>query len=561
MRRRHPVWIVGIFLSLMLLTAACGGNDKKSNEAQGTQTTTAAPVRKGGTVTLGWEQEPDCTDWIGSCGGSTYGAWMALRETLPRAYDFVEQGGKLVYKPSILLTGPAELKTEPKQVVTYQINPKAVWSDGKPVTSTDFKYLWQQITTGDDIYDTTGYANIESVDDSDPATAVVTFSKVFADWKSLFGGGYGLLPSHLLEGKDRAKEVANGYKFSGGPWMIESWNKQADLTLVPNPSYWGKKPNLDKVVFKFIPDTASEFQAFKGGQVDAIAPQPQPDAIDQIKAGLPGKKSKFQTDTVNLEAIWFNNAKAPFDDVKVRQAVSYAIDRDAVVKRLFGPLGVNEAMQTMVPLAAKDYATTAWSKYKRSTTKVDELLTSAGYAKGSDGLYAKGGQKLTFEIKTTTGNNRRALTLQIIQAQLKEAGIGMTIATHKSGDLFGSILPKGDYQSALYANTLTALAASTCNQFCSKNIPAAPKFSGQNWSRANVPEADPGLLAMETELDVQKQIAGSRSGEAAMAKDAVVLPLDPLPNVFLWSDKLVGPVSTNGVDGPLWNLESWGLKG
>ncbi|MDQ1375671.1 MAG: peptide/nickel transport system substrate-binding protein [Actinomycetota bacterium] len=559
MRRKHPIWLVSIFLSLTLLAAACGGNSKKSSSGSNT-TVASSKVQKGGTITLGWEQEPDCTDWIGSCGGSTYGAWMGLRETLPRAYDFVEEGGKLTYKPSILLTGEADLKTDPKQVVTYHISPKAVWSDGQPVTSTDFKYLWQQIATGADIYDTTGYSNIASVNDSDPATAVVTFSTVFADWKSLFGGGYGLLPSHLLQGKDRAAEVANGYKFSGGPWMIESWNKGADLTLVPNPKYWGKKPNLDKVVFKFIPDTAAEFQAFKGGEVDAIAPQPQPDAIDQIKAGLTGKKSKFQTDTVNLEAIWFNNAKAPFTDVKVRQAVSYAIDRDAVVNRLFGPLGVTKAMQTMVPLVAKPFATTAWSKYKKDTTKVDELLTSAGYAKGSDGLYAKGGQKLTFEIATTTGNARRALTLQIIQDQLKQAGIGMTISTHKSGDLFGSILPKGDYQAGLYANTLTALAPSTCNQFCAKNIPTAPKFSGQNWSRANTPAAEAGLKAMENELDVAKQIAGSKSAEPAMADGAVVLPLDPLPNVFLWSDKLVGPVSTSGIDGPLWNLEEWGVK-
>jgi peptide/nickel transport system substrate-binding protein len=552
--------LLSLFLSFTLLAAACGGDDKKSGDTTAT-TSADETVPKGGTVTLGWEQEPDCTDWIGSCGGSTYGAWAALRETTPRAYDFVEEGGKLVYKPSALLTGEAELKESPKQVVTYKISPKAVWSDGQPITSKDFKYLWDQVANGADIYDTTGYANIESVDDSDPAVAVVTFKTVFADWKSLFGGGYGLYPSHLLEGKDRSKEVANGYTWSGGPWMIESWNKGADLTLIPNPKWYGaKKANLDKVVFKFITDTAAEFQAFKGGQVDAIAPQPQPDAIDQVKAGLTGKKSKFQTDTVNLEAIWFNNAKAPFDDVKVRQALSYAIDRDGVVKRLFGPLGVNSAMQTMVPLVAKDFATTAWSKYKRDLTKVSSLLEGAGYTKGSDGIYAKGGQKLTFEIKTTTGNARRALTLQIIQAQLKEAGIDMTIATHKSGDLFGSILPKGDYQAALYATTLTALAPSTCNQFCAKNIPKAPKFSGQNWSRANTPAAEAGLAAMEEDLDLAAQIAGSKKAEPAMAADAVVLPLDPLPNVFLWSDKLIGPKSTNGIDGPLWNLEEWGIR-
>jgi peptide/nickel transport system substrate-binding protein len=558
-RRKHPFWLLSIFLSLTMLAAACGGDDDGGG-GESTATTKTEAMKKGGTITLGWEQEPDCVDWISSCGGSTYGSWAMLTTTGARAYDFVVEDGESVYKPSLLLTGEAELKESPKQVVTYHINPKAVWSDGQPITSKDFKYLWDQIVNGDDIYDTTGYANIESVDDSDPKTAVVTYKSVFADWKSLFGGTYTLYPSHLLEGKDRNAETANGYTWSAGPFMMQSWNKGADMTLIPNPKFWGKKPNLDKVVIKFIPDTAAEFQAFKAGQVDAIAPQPQPDAVDQIKAGITGKKSKFETNTVNLEALWINNSKAPMDDVKVRQALSYAIDRDAVVNRLFGALGVKKAMQTMIPLVIKEYGTTAWSKYKKDLDKVDELLTSAGYAKGSDGIYAKGGQKLNFEVKTTTGNKRRELTLQIIQSELKAAGMGMTIKTEKSGDLFGDQLPKGDFTVALYASTLTALAPSACNNFCKKNIPTAPKFSGQNWTRTNVPQAEEGLLATESSLDVDEQIAGSKKAEPFLADAATVLPLDPLPNVFLWSDRLVGPESTNPVLGPLWNLAEWGIR-
>jgi peptide/nickel transport system substrate-binding protein len=549
--------LLSLFLSFTLLAAACGGDD-----GGGTTATTTADeaVPKGGTVTLGWEQEPDCVDWIGSCGGSSYGFWAGNVNTMPRPYTFAPEGKNTVYKPSELLTGEAKLETSPKQKVTYSINPKAVWSDGEPITSSDFKYLWEQITTGTDIYDTSGYVNIESVDDSDPATAVVTFKEIYADWKSLFGGGYGLYPSHLLEGKDRNKEVANGYTWSGGPFMMTGWNKGSDITLVPNPKFWGKKANLDKVVIKFITDSAAEFQAFKAGQVDAIYPQPQPDAIDQIKAGIPGTKKAINTNTVNLEALWINNDKAPMNDVKVRQALGYAIDRDAVVNRLFGGLGVTKAMQTMIPLVLQDYATTAWAKYKRDLTKVDSLLTSAGYAKGADGIYAKGGQKLQFEFKTTTGNARRSLTLQIIQEQLKEAGFATTINPQKSGDLFGSQLPKGDYQVALYAGVLTALSPAACNNFCSKNIPKAPSFSGQNWTRTNVAGADEPLLASDANLDEAKRIAAIKKAEALLADANTTLPLDPLPNVFLWSDKLVGPISDNGVLGPLWNLAEWGIK-
>ncbi len=70
--------------------------------------------------------------------------------------------------------------------------------------------------------------------------------------------------------------MKDGYTWSGGPWFAK-WNKGDDIILTPNPNYWGAKPHLDKVVFKFQTDTAAEFQAFKSGQVDAIYPQPQLD--------------------------------------------------------------------------------------------------------------------------------------------------------------------------------------------------------------------------------------------------------------------------------------------
>ena len=105
--------------------------------------------------------------------------------------------------------------------VTYRIRPEAVWSDGEPITSTDFEYTWKQIVDGKDIYDTTGYVDIESIDTSDPQVAVVTFSEPFAGWRDLFGGFYFVLPSHLLEGKNRNKVMKDGYAFSAGPWELE----------------------------------------------------------------------------------------------------------------------------------------------------------------------------------------------------------------------------------------------------------------------------------------------------------------------------------------------------
>ena len=124
------------------------------------------------------------------------------------------------------------------------------------------------------------------MDDTDPHTAVVTFKTPYPDWKVLFGGNYGVLPSHLLAGKDRDALMKDGYTWSGGPWMLDHWTKGSEVKLVPNPTYWGKKPNLSSVTFKFITDTAAEQQDYKSGQILASYPQAQPGG--EALKGTPG---------------------------------------------------------------------------------------------------------------------------------------------------------------------------------------------------------------------------------------------------------------------------------
>jgi peptide/nickel transport system substrate-binding protein len=548
---------------LVTVAAACG-SDKKSDKgaSEGSTSTTAAEtVPTGGTLVVGAEQEPDCTDWVGSCGGSSWGYWMMNVTTMPRAFNVVKDGDSYAYKASdVMASEPTLDDSNPdKPVVTYKINPKAVWSDGSPITSTDFKFTWEQIAKGNDIYDRTGYDKIESVDDSKPDTAVVHYAEPYADWKGLFGGGYGILPSKLI--KDHS-EMANGYTWSAGPWKIDHWTKGTEAVLVPNDKYWGTKPKLDKIVYKFIADTSAEFQAFKAGEVLVAYPQPQLDAIDAIQAGLSGANSAVSAVTGNAEALWMNNQKAPFDDKTFRQAVAYSIDRDAIVKRLFGGIKVDKALQTFTAPIVKDYATLdAFSKYTKDLDKVKSLMEGAGWAKGSDGFWAKGGQKATFTIQSTAGNKRRELTEQVLQEQLKEAGFDMKIQNQKAGDLFGDIAPKGNYQVALYANVLTTAYPSNCNIFCSKNIPTAENgFSGNNWYRVAIPALDEKLLTVDKELDTSKAKAANKEGDKISAENVISLPLDPLPNILLWSDKVVGTVQDNAVMGPFFSAVGWGVK-
>jgi peptide/nickel transport system substrate-binding protein len=558
-RSKRSFTIVALFTMLALVLAACGGSDDDSGSSS--STTSGGAVPTGGTLVVGAEQEPDCAFWIGSCAAASWGLYTMQEHTMPRVFDFAKQDGVWTEVPNILITEmPTVTDVGGKQTVTYKINPDAVWSDGEPITSTDFKYTWDQIVTGSDIYDTTGYNVIEAVDDTDPKTAVVTFSSPFAGWKQLFGASYGLFPSHILEGQDISAATSDGYDWSGGPWTF-TWEKGVQVTLSPNPNWYGEKAKLDKVIFKFQANTAAEFKAFKNGETLAIYPQAQLDAVSQIKNGIPGAQSEFTAETGNIEALWINNAQEPFTSKAVRQAFAYSIDRNELVKALFGALGVDKAVNTLNPPIQAAYSDPdAWAGYDLDLKKVNSLMEGDGWTKGSDGIWEKGGQRAEFAIKTTTGNKRRQTTEEIIQEQVKKAGFEMTIDNESADDLFGTTLAAGDYVVALYAQVATSLQPGLCVIMCTSNIPGpANDNSGQNYTRTST-AADEALGQVDTNMDDAARKENGAKADQILAEEQVSLPLDPLPNILLWSDRIVGPVKDDPILGMFGNIHEWGLK-
>lgn len=555
--------LLAALCALSVVAVACGGSDDSSTDTGGSGG--GVPTADSGTLVIGAEQEPACADWISQCAGAVWGLWAMQQHTMPRAFDPVKSGNGWRYAPSPLLAGEPTVESAPQQKVTYTINPAAVWSDGTPITSADFAYTWDQIANGKDVYDPTGYDQIESVDTTDPKVAVVTFKadQPFGSWKQLFGVDYGVFPSHLLDGKNRNNQMKDGYDWSGGPWKIDDWNKGVGVTLVPNDAYWGTKPQISKVIFRFIENTASSFKAFESAEVDALFPQSEPAAVELITDGVSEGNSLYTPDTANLEALWINNEKGALRSIPVRQAIAYSIDRAAIVERLFGGLGVNAPMQTLNPPILSEFAdTTAWSGYTRDLDKVDSLLTGDGYTKGDDGIYAKDGKKLQFTIVTDAGNKRRELTEQILQAQLAEAGISLKIANQKPDDFFGDTLYLGKYELALFANVATSLEPGLCAIMCTSTIPTEDNdFSGNNVTRTSVPEADSLMATVSASTDDTLRASSQKQADRLLADAQVSLPLDPLPDIALWSDRIQGDISTNPLLAMFWNMNTWRLQG
>ncbi|KQR39826.1 ABC transporter family substrate-binding protein [Microbacterium sp. Leaf159] len=546
-----------------LTAAALVGSLAACSPTSATPEPSEVAVVDGGEIVIGAEQEPDCADWIATCGGSIWGTYIMQIPTLPGVFQTRQVDDEWVPVPSDLVTAEPEVEVadDGTQTITYSINPDAVWSDGEPITSADFEYTALQIRDGDDIFDKTGYDRIASIDATDPATAVVTLSSPYAGWRTLFSV-YGIMPAHLLEGQDRNALMADGYDFSGGPWKIDEWTRGTSVTLVPNENYWGEKPHLDKVTFLFLPDTTAAFQALKSGQVSALYPSPQLDALNQIEAGLPGIQSQVDARSGNLEAIWLNNSAAPFDSVAVRQAFAYSIDRDAIVSRLFGSLGIDEAQQSFNSPMVAPFAADDFSQYSLDLDKVDELMEGDGWSKNSDGVWAKGGETATFSIKTLAGNKRRDLTVQVLQSQLADAGFEMTIDQVTPADLFGTIAPQGDFQAGIWALVDTFPDPTLSSTFSSVNIPSeANGFSGINFYRTDIPGLNDLLAQVDSEVDPDARIAASHEADTLIAENVPSLPLDAVPNVLLWSDTVGGPLQINPVEGPFWNLAEWGLAG
>jgi len=563
MRKRYVRVIVGASV-LSIVAAACGSSSSKSGDTNPppAASTTIGTVPTGGTLTVGAEQEPDCMDWVGSCSGASWGFWTAQVATMPSALIPAKQpDGSYKYVPGPVLDGMPTLETSPVETITYKINPKAVWSDGVPITCDDFKYTAAQVASGKDIYDPTGYTDIDTVDCSNEAQAVVKYKqgKTYAGWQQLFGAAYGIMPSHILSKGDRDAEMKNGYDWSGGPWLMK-WTKGDNITLTPNDKYWDKKPKLDKVVFKFEADTAAEFQAFKSGQVQAIYPQPQIDVIDALGSGISGANQKVNAETGAVEALWVQNQKFPFTSKAVRQAFAYAVDRDAIVNQLFGKLGVTKAVNSLNPFVLADYSDQeAFSEYKPDMSKVDSLMKGDGWAKGSDGIWAKDGKKAAFSISTTQGNKRRQLTVEALQKELKPAGFDLSLTFRKAADLFGKDGPQGNFQLALFAQQVTTIVPGLCSQFCGKNIPtSANGNTGNNWYRYSNKDADTQLEIVDNSLSIDDQKAASKKADDILASDMASLPLDPLPDILLWSKKVVGPVTDNAILGMFWNINEWG---
>jgi peptide/nickel transport system substrate-binding protein len=546
--------------ALALVAVACG---RESGTVSGGGTSSGT-AKQGGSIVLGAEQFPDCLNPVQSCGNASWEGWAVNQHVLPKAMSITPQG--TFAATPLLAEAPTEANgdiTMNPFTVRFKINPKAVWDDGTPITSADFQFTWQAHLKTIGTLFTNGYDKVTSVDTSDPHTAVVHFKQVFADWPDMFGGNTDsvLKKAAFPGGPEVSKQMINSIPFSGGPWRIQMFNKN-ELVLVRNPKWWGPAPHFDQITIVPRPEQSAEITSLLTGEISMIYPQPNIEMRARLESN-PNVKFVVGGGT-QYEGMWLNLDKAPLNDKAVREALFWATDRQSLVDTIVHPIEPDAKVLNCagwVPNVGPWCDNSEFADFHYDPAKAKSLLEGDGWKLGSDGIYAKNGQRLSLQFRTTTGNKGREDSEALLKEKWKAAGIEMVIANQDSPTpIFTDTLPKGNFSVAEYAQ-VSSPDPSVVSLYACDQIPTqANGYSGQNFDRWCNTQASDLAHQIDQTIDPSKRLDLVRQVGKLVRQDLVWFPLYQKPLITAWrTDKIAGPVAryNNTALSSFYNVEDW----
>jgi peptide/nickel transport system substrate-binding protein len=425
-------------------------------------------------MVIGWEQEPDLLNPMVSMTFSTllqqgfYGRdvwdWDSSREIFPI----------IVEEIPTFENGLARTLENGNTQVTYKLREGMLWSDGEPITAADC-YFWHDIVMDrslGNIVDRGEYPNVvESLEQIDDYTLELTYNVPWPDYlvKDYMVCPY---PKHVFEPyleADGTIDNAPYWRGEGvvgyGPYILSEWVLGDHITFEKNPYWDGEEPTVDRIIAKFIPETAQMLNALDTGEIDMAYQWPDNqvanyEELENVAVwAMPG---------VYGDAIWVNmrdpelyptTGHSALLDVRVREAIIYAIDRPTIAEGLIGP---------GMEMAKSWYSSQFWPEdlpwREYNPDRANELLDEAGWIDSDDdGIRDKDGEALILRWYTTTREQRMDYQA-IAQEYLAEVGIGtQLIAVPGSSVLFAAyaqrgIYATGDFDIALFALSTEALA-------------------------------------------------------------------------------------------------------
>jgi len=309
-------------------------------------------------------------------------------------------------------------------VITFHLRKGVKWHDGQPFTAADVLYTYQLTV---DPKTPTAYAEdfraVKKAEALDDYTFRVTYDKPFAP--ALISWSSSILPRHLLSGKDITQSLLKRHPIGTGPYKFKEWVAGQKIVLVSNPDYFEGRPYIDGQITRIIPDTATMFLELRAQNLGMMGLTPLQYTRQTENNLFKNNFNKYRYLSFAYTYLGYNLKNPLFTDKRVRQAISYAINKDEIISGVL--LGLGKP-------ATGPYKPGSWAyndnvkKYNYDPQKARELLREAGWTKlNSDGVLEKDGKPFIFEIVTNQGNETRQKCAEIIQRQLADVGITVKI--------------------------------------------------------------------------------------------------------------------------------------
>ncbi len=357
--------------------------------------------------------------------------------------------GLLKYNKNLKLVGDIASSfsvSKDNKVITFKLKKGIKWQDGVELTADDVIYTYNIIM---DPKTPTAYRGdyelVDKIVKINNYELKVYYKKAFAP--ALSSWTLSILPAHLLKGKDIIKSSLCKKPVGTGPFIFEKWEVGQFVKLKSNENYFNKKPYLNGFIYKIIPDLATMFLQLKAGKIDEMGLTPIQYKRQTDTEFFKKNFKKFCYPVFSYTYLGFNLKNPLFKNRKIRQAISFAINKNEIVEGVLLGLGT---------VATGPYRPDMWyynknvRKYPYNPEYAKKLLKDAGWKdKNHDGILEKGNKKFQFTIITNQGNNNRLKTALIIQRNLKQVGISVKIRVIEWASFINEFIDKKRFEAVI----------------------------------------------------------------------------------------------------------------
>ncbi|MBI4209211.1 MAG: peptide-binding protein [Deltaproteobacteria bacterium] len=332
--------------------------------------------------------------------------------------------GLVKYDKNLELTGDLAERWEvslDQLTIRFYLRKGVKWHDGVEFTAEDILFGYQKLI---DPHTLTAYSEdykqVKAARVIDRYTFEVTYKRPFAPALASWGM-LPIIPKHLLEGKEINQSELSRHPIGTGPYRFKRWVTNDHIWLTSSPDYFEGRPYIDGYIYRIIPDQATMFLELRTQGIDWMGLTPLQYQRQTDTAWFKKEFNKYSYIGAGYTYLGYNLRDKRFQDKRVRQAISYAIDKNKVVRGVLHGLGV---------AATGPYKPDTWAynpnvkPYPYDPEKAKQLLAEAGWKDTDhDEILDKEGQPFEFVIMTNQGNAQRQLTLEIIQRELRKLGI------------------------------------------------------------------------------------------------------------------------------------------